>query len=630
MHVFNPAEKFYIVVYNTVFQMDQKSKSRIFNEDGKKRIIIIGNTLLLFIPVFLIILTITILILDRQEKMEKQVYSDAEYSIVDVKLKSIETELNHVLHDLFTLKSNSLFNQYINDNDPNLANELSEDFLNIAMHQRSYDQCRFINEKGIEVIRINFNNGNPYIVPNSSLQNKRNRYYFQETIKLSENEVYISPLDLNIENGEVEEPFKPMIRIGTPIFNKSNKNKGILLFNFLAEDFLLQMEAYKNTMLQNQIMVLNSDGYWLKSPVKEHEWGFMFENKKDIYFSNYYSDAWDNITNNETIQFETKCGLFTSKTIYPAQVGLKYIHDLYTTEFKEGQLLQSKKYYWKIVSFVPNEVLYEEQNHRRKLISIILGLFSISLLFMSGSLAKNRFLKNEALKSLKLSNDTKDKFFSIIAHDLKGPFNSLIGFSDLLLEEIKSNNKANIKKFSTILHTTINNTYDFIINLLDWSRSQTNAIVYRPEIFNINDLILENFRLLKPQADKKNIVLINLTSEDFNIQADKNILSTIFRNLISNAIKYSNPGGEVKVEANWSNSFVKCLVKDNGIGMSNERLSELFKLESTKSTPGTNNEKGTGLGLILCKELIENNQGTFKVDSEVGKGSSFWFTLPIG
>ena len=154
--------------------------------------------------------------------MEKHVYSDAEYSIVDVKLKSIETELNHVLHDLFTLKSNSLFNQYINNNDPNLANKLSEDFLNLATYQRSYDQCRFINEKGIEVIRINFNNGTPYIVPDSGLQNKSNRYYFQETIKLSENEVYISPLDLNIENGEVEVPFKPMIRIGTPNFDKNN------------------------------------------------------------------------------------------------------------------------------------------------------------------------------------------------------------------------------------------------------------------------------------------------------------------------------------------------------------------------------------------------------------------------
>ena len=195
--------------------------------------------------------------------------------------------------------------------------------------------------------------------------------------------------------------------------------------------------------------------------------------KKDIFFSNYYSDAWDNINNNETIQFETKCGLFTSKTIYPAQVGLKYIQYLYNTELKEDQLLLSKKYYWKIVSFVPNEVLYEEQNHRRKLISVILGLFSISLLFISWSLAKNRYLKNEALKSLKKSNDTKDRFFSIVAHDLKGPFNALIGFSDLLLEEIKSNNKANIQKFSTILHTTINNTYDFIVNLLDWSRSQT-------------------------------------------------------------------------------------------------------------------------------------------------------------
>jgi len=585
------------------------------------------NTVLVFIPVFSIILIVTTLILRTQEKMELKLVRNAEESIVDTKFKSVESAINHVINDLFILKSETHIQEFLADAKPDIIEDLSQDMLNIVKYKKIYDQVRLLDENGMEIIRVNYNKGNPTIVSKENLQSKSNRYYFTEAICLSENEVFISPLDLNIENSQIEQPLKPMIRVATPVFDQAGVKRGILLFNFFGQTILDAFDNYSDLMVNNKLMLLNAEGYWLKGESAQNEWGFMYEDRKDIKFSNQYKDAWNEIMSKESFQFENNDGLFTFQTIYPLMGGLKNDSSEKTFVSNESDLL-SKSYYWKIVSYVPSEILYAKQNKRRIYVAFLLVIISASLFLISWKLAKVKASRKKALQLLKVNNDTKDKFFSIVAHDLKGPFNALLGFSDLLMSEVREEENSSINEYSTIIHSTLKNTYDFLINLLDWSRSQTNGIEYEPEVFFLSDLVDEIFALLKLQADKKEIRMENIVSDQLKIVADKNILSAVIRNIVTNALKYSNSGGAVKVSASIKNHRLFCSISDNGVGIDNETIDKLFHLDSNRSTLGTDNEKGTGLGLILCRELIEKHNGLIGVESEIGKGSNFWFDIP--
>lgn len=233
--------------------------------------------------------------------------------------------------------------------------------------------------------------------------------------------------------------------------------------------------------------------------------------------------------------------------------------------------------------------------------------------------------QNLALQDL---NATKDKFFSIISHDLKGPLNSLTSFSGLLINHSESLSKEEIKMLAQDLDKSLKNLFALLENLLEWSRSQTGNIEFKPENFEMDNLLEENQQLLKAQAQNKNISITKKASMPGMVYAHKNSVNTVVRNLISNAIKFTPPGGTITLEARKNGKDVIVSIADNGVGMSKEVLEKLFRIDTKHSTKGTANEKGTGLGLILCKEFIEKNNGRIWVESEVGKGSAFHFSLP--
>ena len=235
----------------------------------------------------------------------------------------------------------------------------------------------------------------------------------------------------------------------------------------------------------------------------------------------------------------------------------------------------------------------------------------------------------ELNKSLQHTNSTKDKFFSIIAHDLKGPFNSILGFSELLSEQIKEKDLDGIENYADVIHKSSQNALSLLTNLLEWSRSQTGRMEFIPEYIELNSLIDENLALLDFQARQKSISIKKSTPKIITLKADKSMLSTILRNLISNAIKFTNINGEIVIKAEKSDNQTIISVKDNGIGLTNEEINKLFKLEESFSNNGTQNEKGTGLGLLLCKEFVDKHEGKIWVESNKGLGSTFYFTLSI-
>ncbi|MBI1937598.1 MAG: PAS domain S-box protein [Ignavibacteriales bacterium] len=256
------------------------------------------------------------------------------------------------------------------------------------------------------------------------------------------------------------------------------------------------------------------------------------------------------------------------------------------------------------------------------------------LTFVSEQIARaiERKVNADAIKKyaeeLRQLNMTKDKFFSIIAHDLKNPFITILGFSDLLLSDY--NDLSDDEKIFYIeeMKKSAEVSHNLLRNLLQWSRSQTGRIEFNPRVVKLIDLLEENIHLLKPHAQKKNIVISVACKEDLSVFADEDMVNTILRNLVTNAIKFTKKDGTIKIYAVERRSKVEISIEDNGVGIEEKVKNELFSIAKMHSTTGTDNEGGTGLGLVLCKEFVEKNHGTITVDSKLGQGTKFSFTLP--
>jgi signal transduction histidine kinase/ligand-binding sensor domain-containing protein len=226
-------------------------------------------------------------------------------------------------------------------------------------------------------------------------------------------------------------------------------------------------------------------------------------------------------------------------------------------------------------------------------------------------------------------NASKDKFFSIIAHDLKNPFNTIIGFSEMMKESIKLNDSATFYEYTVMINNSAVQTLRLLENLLEWANSQSGKLTFIPVPIVLNDLVKEEFVMAEDMATRKKIELKSYIPDDLTVVADKNMIRTILRNLITNAIKFTYINGQVQVNTVTRNNQVEISVSDTGIGMSEETMTKLFRIDASLSIRGTDNEKGTGLGLFLCKEFVEKHRGKIWVESEEGKGSTFKFLLPL-
>ena len=253
-------------------------------------------------------------------------------------------------------------------------------------------------------------------------------------------------------------------------------------------------------------------------------------------------------------------------------------------------------------------------NHERKKVNLKLEQLNLKLAD-----------QNKELSEL---NTTKDKFFSIIGHDLKGPLNSLSAFSNLLMNHTSQLSKEEIQLLAKDLDKSLKNLRGLLENLLTWARSQTGKLEITPQKFQVKEVIEENLELLQNTAQNKNITIQHQINGISEVYADKNSVSTVIRNLSSNALKFTNSGGRIIISAEEWKDAIEITVHDNGVGIPPEVQKKLFKLGEKHSTLGTNKEKGTGLGLMLCKEFVEKNGGQIRVESKVGKGTSFRFTIP--
>lgn len=225
-------------------------------------------------------------------------------------------------------------------------------------------------------------------------------------------------------------------------------------------------------------------------------------------------------------------------------------------------------------------------------------------------------------------NATKDKFFSIIAHDLKSPFNSIIGFTNILADQIRKKEYDSVVEYADIIRQSSQKAMNLLTNLIEWSRSQSGRMDFNPEFNEIGTLINEVCELSNVSARQKSITITREIQRNILVYLDKDMISSVIRNLLSNAIKFTHPGGKIMIITEQLEHEIKVMITDSGVGIEQQSLAKLFRIDESFSLPGTQNEKGTGLGLVLCKEFIDKHKGKIWAESEPGVGSRFYFTIP--
>lgn len=498
--------------------------------------------------------------------------------------------------------------------------DLKDYIKSIEMYLRAFDST---NKNDNRALLLN-NIGNVYY--RNGDNDKALEYYFKSLSyeEMIENKKSISDTYSNIayiyeEQGNYKEAIKNYLKCHD-IETQTNNSEGNATSHINIGRLYSKMKQYDNAV--NNIL----EGIRLSKEIDSRpntEYGYkilasVYDSLKD------YSDAYKY----EKLYTELHDSLFTrDMTNKIAESQTKYETAL---KDREIQSLQNQ-----------NKVLFLQRTFGAIAIVLILVIFLIIYIDFRRKQKLNKLLqelnndlkiKNEQLakseKELQELNEGKDKYFAILAHDLRSPFHGLLGFSSILLNDYDILTDEEKKEFIADINSSTKNIYNLMENLLMWSRLQTGRIEFNKSNINLSDTLNKVINLLKSGAAKKNIKIINKISENISILADENMLISILQNLISNSIKFSNKEGFINIECSKNNGTTEISVTDNGIGIKKDNLDKLFRLEEHLSTKGTDYEDGSGLGLVLCYEFVKRHNGEISVESEYGKGSKFKFTIP--
>ncbi len=347
----------------------------------------------IFAPLAIALIAIAAMHYYSEYRAKRVTQGDSEILNVDLGRRTITSDIANVVSDLMFLAERTAREPRL-DRTEKARSNIAQEYLLFARNKGIYDHIRFLDTKGWEKIRINYTGGQAHVIPRKDLQDKSQRYYFQEALDTPRGEVYMSPLDLNIESGQIEQPFKPMIRFATPIFDEKGNKLGILFLNYLGDN-LIQRFKQVAINISDHIHLVNNDGYWISSPDPRDEWGFMFNNKQR--FGLRYPFEWRKISHGDMGQFITERGMFTYTTIHPLQISKLSARNGISPEMVvEKATIGSSpgEYHWKIISHIPPERLGASPagflNRNLLLYSTLLSLLGITSLYLARSRIRHR------------------------------------------------------------------------------------------------------------------------------------------------------------------------------------------------------------------------------------------------
>ncbi len=718
--------------------------------------------LLFFLPLSIIVSFVLGLLYYADLKVKQTSVKTNEVNKIKLKTNKIETDFDYIQADLLFLSTQQDLIENLGRITENASNykqwkqELAQDYVSFSKYRKLYDQIRVINLRGEEIIRVNFNGGQPKIVPEEKLQNKVSRYWFEETLKQQPGQIFVSPLDLNIEQGKIEQPLKPMIRFAIPIYDSNGKKRGIMILNYLAKNFINDQFQARNTNQIGKILILNQQGFWLKGLKPEDEWGFMYPDRKDRTFQRDFPQEWQKIYNSRSGQFKTVNGLFTFITIYP----LREIQVINLESSSRNNSVQNNPNTWKVISYLPSDILNRKYYSSRRefvlfyiglLILLGIGCWLLSLSQVHRQLADANLQKTLAdltailnnltdgllvtdktgkitrynpayLKLLNLENDSlmnlesdrifrsdliqliqqtqtnpkivamteielpsgrigqavatsivqkispnstdevmgslllihditnekkinsmKNDFIATVSHELRSPLTSVLGFASIVQEKLDENlfpllsnedkkTKKTIKRVQSNLNIIVSEAErltNLINDVLDIAKMEAGKVDWNMQYISIEEVINRAFAATDSLLQPSELEIIQEIEPELpEIYGDRERLIQVIINLISNAIKFTEEG-QIICRAKVENNKIIVSVIDTGIGIALYDQGKIFDKFKQVGEILTDKPKGTGLGLPICQQIIEHHNGNIFVESILGEGSNFYFTLPI-
>jgi len=545
----------------------------------------------------------------------------------------IAADFKSVVSDLMILaQSRALEAVLLNPDDPR-RQALADEYQRFLQHKQIYDQVRYLDVAGNERVRINYRNGWAEAVPDDRLQNKSDRYYVKAASELSAGDVFVSPLDLNVEEGQIERPFKPTIRFATPVFDPQKQRGGIVVLNYLGAKLLekLHLQSARST---GKAQLINAKGYWLAGPTPADEWGEMFPEQVDRSFAHRSPEEWERMQHAESGQFRTATGLYTYRTVYPLRslVGGP----------DQGRVPASLQadYQWKLMSYISASQLRSASDEFWAAwwytwigLGCVLGVVSwlFARLSVRHERARQQLLHRERLAAI-------GEAMAALAHESRNALQRSQSGLEMLKKRLAGSTE------NTELVNEVQEAQVYLTDLYEAVRGYAAPVHLHREPTDLRALLRATWNQLTHQRRQKAALLDEgvaggpsmhdpaspnastpAAAIDTHCDVDPRAIGQVLRNVLENALAAADPA---RIEVHWHEArldgrpALRLAVRDNGPGIrpaDRERIFEPFF---------TTKARGTGLGLAISRRIVAAHGGEIELAGGAGPGAEFWITLP--
>lgn len=581
---------------------------------------------------------------------------------------AMSRNLETLTRDLDFLSRHGALRNALDAPTPQHIAQLTDDLINFSRAKRVYDQLRWLDETGMEIVRVDYAAGHPAAVTADKLQNKGKRYFFTDSFKLNPGEIFISPLDLNIEQDRIEIPHKPMVRVATPVRDSLGRKRGIVILNYHGRE-ILDVFALTTANIADHIMVTNGAGYWLKSPRPDDEWGFMFD-RPELTLAARAPAAWERIRATDSGQEALADGLWTWQTVYPLLAGQKSSTGAADAAAPSRGEVETRQYQWKTIAHLSGDTLASLRRATwlklAAAAALLLGLFGFGSWKLARAWAAQADAEAEVRRinaGLEATVDTRtrelhaanaelghrnadmESMIYIASHDLRSPLVNIQGFGQrlekamadivarLARDDVPASVRADldktlaermptaldfIKSSSRKMDTLING----LLRLSRAGRAQINR-----QTLDMDTMLREILATLAIQIQNAGAsVTVGALPP---CRGDATQINQVFTNLIDNAIKYRDPARPLSlhIAGDASDGLAHYTVADNGQGIATEYQPKIWQLFHRLDPNGA--VSGEGIGLTLVLRILERNRGRIWLESAAGQGSRFHIELPL-